>query len=189
MLKKDIEKYVINDTKEAINYDTNEVVDKEQVINSFEALCLREDCKNVERKGNDTLVKYILEFKDNSAFEVSMHRNYYDKANYYVSRLDTSYEAKKVILDEKIANRNKQLKEKLAKAKLVAAGIGIGILLVNAPNIAGKIVEADNQKFEQEYIESGAQEMHDRLEEQKNHEAALEQFYNDSYEEGQIKTR
>ena len=80
------ERFVINDSDFAINFDTNENnILKEDVIGSFELACKRKDCNKVEILENETKLKYKLSFKDNSSFSVIMNKGYYKENEQYIT--------------------------------------------------------------------------------------------------------
>ncbi len=167
MLKgKQVEGYVIDDTNLAFNMATNKKdVPKEELISSFEQLCKSKECNNVDIKGNDTLVKYILNFKDKTSFAISMHRNYYENNSYYVQRLDESIEAKRIILNKKIQIKNERCKEILKTASLVTTGVALGLVLANSSKIMDKIVDHDNQQFNNQYYNEEIQQLQEEVQE------------------------
>ena len=152
-------------------------ISKEEIVDNFKRAYEYDGCKKILRSRNESRVKFTIKFDS------------FKDYNLIIPTSNIEANRKMIKQVNKVYNRMQLKRKELAKARMKKVFLGACIVLAGSfviekvppalQNATEKIVEWDNQQLENEYIESGAKEAHDNLENQKNHEAALEEYYQD----------
>ncbi|MBE6159852.1 MAG: hypothetical protein E7157_02265 [Lactobacillales bacterium] len=158
-------------------------IPKEDIVDNLKKAYGYKGCKNITRSRDEHGIKYTAKFDTFKDYNVIIPASSLKANKQMIKELNTICKLMKL--------KRKEIQEARMKKVFVGACIvlaGAFVVEKAAPVLdyaAKKVVEWDNENFERELEESGAIEMQQNLEMQKNHEAAMEQFYQDKKVEEQ----
>ena len=148
-MRKQDKVFSIDDTEIARSWDTSKPDrTKDEIISIFEKYARKKTCVKVEYLDYESVIGYKAKLEDNKSLTIIIGRNYIDNNMSYISRLDSSKQAKDII--------NKKRNAILASVALVGILSAGGIALTKNPikekigQAIDIIIENDNKKFEEE---------------------------------------
>lgn len=166
------------------NRDTN--ITKDEIVSLFDN-AFDEGCMNFKKEESEICTNYVFEQEQSKtivtipATLIGLNDSLIEKLESVLTRVEQLNEI------EKTRQLRREKQEKINKLKKYAAIATLGATCVFAlskaapvvEHIAEKIIEWDNENFERELEESGAKEMQQNFEMQKNHQEAMEHYYQD----------